>query len=253
MKILLSPAKSLNESMPKKRNDYTQPLMINESCMLASKLKSKSVNDLQLLMKLSLSLAELNYERFQKWHTPFNFENSYPCGWMFNGDAYRGLEYATLSEKDIDYSQSSLRILSGFYGLLRPLDLIQAYRLEMGTRLMISDDVKNLYSFWGDKITDEINKELNDDEVIVNLASNEYFKSVNTKKLKGKLVQCIFKEDRGGDLKMIMSFAKRARGLMSRYIIQNRIEQADDLIGFTEEGYAFNPKLSSSSELVFIR
>jgi hypothetical protein len=253
MKILLSPAKSLNEDCPISRTDYTLPALINKTEVLAANLKRQNVDDIKLLMKLSLSLAELNYQRFQSWNTPFNTKNASPCGWVFNGDAYKGLDYASLNDDDIAFSQKSLRILSGFYGILRPLDLIQAYRLEMGTRLQISNDVKNLYSFWGDQITDLINNEIVGNEVIVNLASNEYFKAINTKKLKGKLVQCSFKEDRGGELKMIMSFAKKARGLMSRYIIQNKIEDQEDLMGFNEEGYSYRPKLSTTSEYVYVR
>ena len=253
MKILLSPAKSLNEECPIDRADFTQPKLINQTKILAANLKAKSVKDLQLLMKLSLSLAELNYERFQNWNMPFNVKNAIPCGWMFNGDAYRGLVYNSLNEEEIAFSQKTLRILSGFYGILRPLDLIQAYRLEMGTRLQISEDVKNLYTFWGDIITDELNKEIANNEVIVNLASNEYFKAINVKRLKGKLVTCSFKEDRGGELKMIMSYAKKARGLMSRYIIQNNIESHEGLLGFEEEGYAYDSRLSSEKELIFVR
>ena len=253
MKILLSPAKSLNEDCSVSRTDYTHPILLNKTKVLAANLKTQNVTDIKLLMKLSLSLAELNYERFQRWNTPFNTKNASPCGWMFNGDAYKGLDYASFNEDDIVFSQESLRILSGFYGILRPLDLIQSYRLEMGTRLQISDNVKNLYSFWSDQITDVLNKEITNDEVVVNLASNEYFKAINTKKLKGKLFQCSFKEERRGDLKMIMSFAKRARGLMSRYIIQNKIVDQEDLMGFNEEGYAYHPKYSTKSEYVFVR
>ena len=253
MKILLSPAKSLNENCNHIRTDYTQPILIDKTKILASNLKAKSVDDLKTLMKLSLPLAQLNFDRFQNWKTPFSIKNSFPCGWVFNGDAYKGLDYNTLDNEDIAFSQNSLRILSGFYGVLKPLDLIQPYRLEMGTRLQVNDNVKNLYSFWGDQITDTINDEIHNNELIVNLASNEYFKAINTKKLTGDLVSCSFKENRGGELKMIMSYAKKARGLMTRYLIQNKIENKEDLIGFNAEGYIFDSSLSNESEYIFVR
>ena len=253
MKILLSPAKSLNEDCENKRKDYTQPFLINRTKILASNLKAKSVDDLKKLMKLSLPLAQLNFDRYQSWNLPFNSVNSYPCGWMFNGDAYKGLDYQSLNEEDIAFSQKSLRILSGLYGILKPLDLIQPYRLEMGTRLQISDNIKNLYSFWGDQITDSINEEITKNEVIVNLASNEYFKVIDTNKLNGDLLSCSFKEDRGGEYKMIMSYAKKARGLMSRFIIQNKIENKEDLIGFNDEGYVYDAALSTNQEYIFVR
>jgi len=253
MKIILSPSKSLKNRIPQSNYNYTRPLLISEAEDLAIQLKSKTMPELKELMKISLDLAQLNFERFQNWNTPFTLENSSPCGWMFSGDAYRGLDYASFSDMDVAYSQKTLRILNGFYGILRPLDLIQPYRLEMGLKINLSNNFKNLYKFWGNKITNTINDEISQDEVIVNLASNEYFKAINTKILKGNIVNCNFKEVRGGELKMIASFAKKARGLMTRYIIENQLENADDLLGFNSEGYVYNPSQSKDNFLLFTR
>lgn len=253
MKIILSPSKSLKNIIPQTNYNCTQPLLISEAEELAIQLKSKTMPELKELMKISLDLAQLNFERFQNWNTPFTLENSCPCGWMFSGDAYRGLDYASFNDIDVAYSQKTLRILNGFYGILRPLDLIQPYRLEMGLKINLSNNFKNLYKFWGNKITNTINDEIFQNEVIVNLASNEYFKAINTKILKGNIVNCNFKEDRGGKLKMISSFAKKARGLMTRYIIENQLENADDLLGFNSEGYVYNLSRSSENLMLFTR
>lgn len=253
MKILLSPAKSLNEKINFLRKDLSQPSLLNYSKELITELKKMNPNDLQQLMKISPTLAELNYNRFQSWSLPFNNVNSLPCAWTFSGAAYKGLDFESLSEKSIIYSQKTLRILSGLYGVLKPLDLIQPYRLEMGTKLNINSENPTLYKFWGDKITDLLNLEINENEWVVNLASIEYFKSINTKKLKGRLINCVFKEYKNGEYKIVMSFAKTARGLMTRYILENSITEKEDLLAFNSAGYGFVSEISSEKIFVFVR
>ena len=253
MKILLSPAKSLNEKINFLRKDLSQPSLLNYSKELITELKKMNPNDLQQLMKISPTLAELNYNRFQSWSLPFNNVNSLPCAWTFSGAAYKGLDFESLSEKSIIYSQKTLRILSGLYGVLKPLDLIQPYRLEMGTKLNINSENPTLYKFWGDKITDLLNLEINENEWVVNLASIEYFKSINTKKLKGRLINCVFKEYKNGEYKIVMSFAKTARGLMTRYILENSITEKEDLLAFNSAGYGFVSEISSEKNFVFVR
>ncbi len=253
MKILLSPAKSMNEYCSNSCKDYTYPIFLDDSKSLIDNLKQMNPSQLQHLMKLSPTLAELNYNRFQSWSVPFTNDNSFPCGWAFSGAAYKGLDFQSIPNKAKDYAQKSLRILSGLYGVLKPFDLIQPYRLEMGTRLNTSPNTSNLYKFWGDKLTKAINAEINEDETVVNLASNEYFKAIKVEKLKGNLINCVFKENKKGEYKIIMSYAKTARGLMSRFIIENFIDNKDDLIAFNTAGYVYSPAMSSENNLVFIR
>jgi len=253
MKILLSPAKSLNEKVNLENMLFTEPTLLSSAKKLMNELKKLNPSQLQELMKLSPALAELNFNRFQAWNTPFNVSNSQPCGWTFSGAAYKGLDFESMNEKAKNYAQTTLRILSGLYGFLKPFDLIQPYRLEMGTRLKVDETSPNLYKFWGDTITENLNEEIKENEWVVNLASNEYFKSININKLKGKLVDCVFKENKNGEYKIIMSYAKTARGLMSRFILENFIEEKEDLLAFNSSGYMYSPKMSSESELVFIR
>jgi len=253
MKILLSPAKSMNEDCFNLCKDFTHPVFLEDSKSLIDKLKKMNSVQLQHLMKLSPTLAELNYNRFQSWSLPFTNDNSFPCAWAFSGAAYKGLDFQSIPDQAKDYAQKSLRILSGLYGVLKPFDLIQPYRLEMGTRLSVSTKTPNLYKFWGDKLTKALNTEINDHDTVVNLASNEYFKAINVKKLKGNLINCVFKENKNGEYKIIMSYAKTARGLMSRFIIENSIENKDDLLAFNSDGYLYSPAMSSDNNLVFIR
>jgi uncharacterized protein len=206
------------------------------------------------LMDINPKLAELNASRFNRWSLPFTQENAKAAILMFNGEVYNGLKANTLSLKELKYAQDHLRILSGIYGILRPLDIIQAYRLEMGTGLKVGRK-KNLYAFWGDKITENINRELagHKEKVLLNLASIEYFGALNLKKINARILSCTFKEERNGKFQFVTIFGKKARGLMTRFIIQNRIEKAGDLKHFEEEGYFFNDRLSKENEWVFTR
>jgi hypothetical protein len=203
-------------------------------------------------MHISDKLGELNWQRNQDWELPFSSENAKQAVFAFKGDVYIGLDAYSLSEAKIQQLQQKLRILSGQYGLLKPLDLMQPYRLEMGTKLKIGKN-NNLYQYWDSKITDALNSELSENEVFVNLASNEYFKVIKPKLLKVPVITPVFKDYKNGKLKMISFFAKKARGLMVRFIIDNSIENLEDLKGFNYEGYAFDGNLSSAKELVFTR
>jgi cytoplasmic iron level regulating protein YaaA (DUF328/UPF0246 family) len=254
MKIVLSPAKSLNFDNVPTLSTYTQPQFLTESEKLVKKLKKLSSKKIGKLMSISPQLSDLNYGRFQEWSIPFTNENSKAAMYVFTGDAYRGMDSRSFSETDIVEANRSLRILSGLYGLLKPSDIIQPYRLEMGTSFAVTPTTKGLYQFWGDKIVDQLNKELaEDDGILVNVASNEYFKAVNLKKLKGQLITCSFKERKGDEYKMIMTFAKFARGLMSRFIIQNKLKEVEHLKAFDLDGYMFSNQLSTDSEFVFTR
>ena len=247
--MLLSPAKSLNED-PTKTATATHPELISKSSSLFTRLKRLKLEEIQSLMGVSEKIAILNRKRNQQFSKSLDDTNAKPAIFTFNGDVYTGLDAESLSDDDLSFAQKHLGILSGLYGLLRPLDLMQAYRLEVGTKLDIQQH-KNLYAYWGDSITNLINQRETDH--VVNLASNEYFKSVNKKKLKAKLTSVQFKDEKNGKLKVISFFAKKARGMMCRYAIQNRIEDPADLISFNEDGYYFESDLSTESELVFIR
>ena len=253
MLIVVSPAKSLNLD-PIDIKKVSKPRFNDEIKGLVAVMKKKSKTDLKKLMSISEKLAMLNAERYQKFEFPFTKKNAKPAIFSFNGDVYRGLDIAQFNAQDIDYAQDHFRILSGLYGLMRPLDLMQPYRLEMGTKLTINGH-KNLYEFWGDKISDMINKDMkkNGDEILVNLASEEYFKSVDQNKLKYPILDIEFKELRGDQLKIISFSAKKARGMMSRFIIKNQITNLKDLEAFSEEKYRFHKSLSSEQKLVFTR
>src|SRR5690606_12202574 len=212
----------------------------------------KSPKVLSKLMDISGSLAELNWERNQEWSLPFTVHNARPAVYAFSGDVYRGLDAYTISQDKIDKLQDSVRILSGLYGVLKPLDLIQPYRLEMGTKFTVGKN-KNLYEFWKKKVTKAINDELIKNELFVNLASNEYFKVIDTKSLKVPVITPVFKDFKNGQYKTIMTFAKLARGYMARYIIDNNIDSLNGLKGFNYEGYSFSEQMSKENELVFIR
>lgn len=253
MKIILSPAKSLDIQTPLPTLRNTQARFLDKSDKINAKLAKLSRKDLSNLMGISEKLADLNYERNQVYHHKHIPENSRPAMYLFSGDVYTGLDAYTIPKEKLREVQNSVRILSGLYGVLRPLDLVQAYRLEMGTKLSIGKK-KNLYEFWRTTITESLNSELETDELFVNLASKEYFKAIDTKKLKTPVVSPIFKDFKNGELKIISFFAKKARGTMTRYIIDNTIDNADDLKKFNCDGYAFSQaETSQENEPVFIR
>jgi cytoplasmic iron level regulating protein YaaA (DUF328/UPF0246 family) len=252
MKIVISPAKSLNfeKALPTAR--FSEPKFLKEATTIQKTLKKIKPKQLMELMAISDKLAELNWQRNQDWETPFTTENARPAVYAFDGDVYQGLDVYTLPEAKLDVLQNKLLILSGLYGLLQPLDLMQPYRLEMGTSLPIGKN-KNLYEFWKKTITKQLNDELQKDELFINLASNEYFSAVDSKALKVPVITPEFKDYKDGKLKMISFFAKKARGLMVRYIIDTNAETIDDLKAFNYEGYAFDANLSSGNKLVFTR
>ncbi|GAA5157900.1 peroxide stress protein YaaA [Viridibacterium curvum] len=252
MKIVISPAKSLDFESPVPKLPHTQPAFLDRSAELIDVLRELTPAEVGQLMDISDKLAVLNVTRYAEWSPPFTRKNARQAVLAFNGDVYEGLNAASLAEEDFKWAQKHLRILSGLYGLLRPLDLMQAYRLEMGTRLQ-NPLGRDLYAFWGDQITEALNAELKKGEVLVNLASEEYFKSVRPKKLKGPVITPVFQEEKGGSYKIISFFAKRARGLMSRYAIEQRVEDVAQLKAFKVEGYAFTPAVSTDTEWVFRR
>jgi len=252
MKIVISPAKSLDfeTKLPTKLN--SEAFFLKEAKQISEVLKKKSPKALKELMHISDKLAELNWQRNQEWALPFTKNNARQAIFAFKGTVYEGLDAYTLKENQFKQLQDKLRILSGQYGLLKPLDLMQAYRLEMGTKLKIGKHT-NLYQFWDDSVTKQLNKELKENEPFINLASNEYFKVVKPKLLDAKVITPIFKDFKNDKYKVIAFFAKKARGLMVRYIIDNNIEKTEDLKGFNYANYAFDSKLSSETELVFTR
>ncbi len=252
MKIVISPAKSLDYTSALPTQRFTEAAFLSKSETIQKTLKKKKPKDLMELMSISEKLADLNWQRNQDWHLPFTPENARPAVYAFNGDVYVGLDAYTIPEEKLAVLQDKLRILSGLYGLLKPLDLIQEYRLEMGTSLKVGTK-KNLYEFWKKTITDALNKELQKDELFINLASNEYFSAVDVKSLKVPVITPEFKDYKDGKLKMISFFAKKARGLMVRYIIDNNVETLDELKNFNYEGYAFDANLSQGNKLVFTR
>jgi uncharacterized protein len=253
MLMVISPAKTLDYESPLATTKHTQPEFLDDACELVDQLKTLEPHDISNLMSVSDKLGQLNAERFRNWQMPFTPDNARQAVLAFKGDVYTGLDAESFSDKDFDVAQNRLRILSGLYGVLKPLDLMQPYRLEMGTRLE-NNRGKDLYAFWGSKITDELNRLLKaDDGVLVNLASNEYFKSVRKKELDARLITPQFKDWKNGQYKMISFYAKKARGLMCRYAIQNNITQADDLKGFDLEGYRFSDEQSDANNWVFLR
>ncbi len=254
MLALISPAKKLDFETEQNVDNFTQPDFLEHSQELVSKLKELSTSRLQTLMKVSDKLGELNYNRYQRFATPFTKNNARPTITAFRGDTYVGLDGDTLTIEDTDYAQDHLRTLSGLYGLLRPLDLIQPYRLEMGTKLTNARG-EDLYDFWGEIITQaciDIVRE-HKDKTVISLASNEYIKSVKQKELDGNFITCHFKELKDGEPKTIGLFAKRARGMMARYMIQGRIEKPEGLKKFKESGYKFIDSLSDDQNYIFLR
>ncbi len=254
MLIVISPAKTLDYATPPVTQSHTKPAFLKQSQLLINNLRNYSALDLAELMKLSIKLAELNFDRYHDWKTPFTTKNAKQAALAMKGDVYTGLDAETLSEQDLAYAQDHLRILSGLYGVLRPLDLMAPYRLEMGTRLP-NEQGKDLYAFWGKTITEALNQALKKqgDDVLINLASNEYFKSVKPKLLKGRIITPQFKEKKPDGYKMIGFYAKKARGLMSRYIIENRLSEPEAIKGFDVDDYAYNEALSKGDQWVFSR
>lgn len=253
MKIVISPAKSLDfeSNLPLKTN--SQYLFLKQSLSIEKVLKKIKPTELSTLMSISDKLSLLNWQRNQERNlSEMNIDNARQAVYAFNGEVYVGLDAYTITPEKMLVLQNKLRILSGLYGLLKPLDLIQAYRLEMGTKLPIEKS-KNLYEFWKESITKQINAELENDELFVNLASNEYFDAIDIKKLKTPVITPEFKDYKDGKLKIISFFAKKARGLMVRYIIDNNCESIEDLKGFNYEGYAFDANLSKENTLIFTR
>jgi cytoplasmic iron level regulating protein YaaA (DUF328/UPF0246 family) len=252
MKIVISPAKSLNLDKELPTLLFTEAVFLKQAETIQKTLKKQKPKQLMELMAISEKLADLNWQRNQDWQLPFTANNARPAIYTFDGEVYTGLDAYSLPFDKVSVLQDKLRILSGLYGILKPLDLMQAYRLEMGTSIAIGTN-KNLYEFWKTSVTDYLNSELNKDELFVNLASNEYFSAVDTKKLKAPVITPEFKDYKDGKLKMISFFAKKARGLMVRYIIDTNAESVDDLKGFNYEGYAFDANLSDGNKLVFTR
>jgi uncharacterized protein len=254
MLSVISPAKTLDFKTKPVISAYTIPELLNESEKLVKYLNKLKPKKLAELMKISASLAQLNYERYQMWHIPFTPENARQAILAFNGDVYTGLDATTLSEEKIMLSQQKIRILSGLYGILRPLDLIQPYRLEMGTKLSAGRS-KDLYGFWGDKITEKMNEAINlsGKKTLVNLASHEYFKIINIRKLDAQVITPAFKDRSNGEYKIISIFTKKARGQMARFILENDIEKASDIVAFDIDGYRYNPRLSKPDNPVFTR
>ena len=252
MKIVISPAKSLNFEKELPTTIFSEPQFLKQAATIERTLKKKKPKALSQLMDISDKLAQLNWQRNQDWQTPFTKDNARPAVYTFDGDVYLGLNAYSLPIDKLDNLQDKLRILSGLYGLLKPLDLMQAYRLEMGTSLPIGKS-KNLYEFWKKTITKTLNSELKKGELFINLASNEYFHAVDAKALKVPVITPEFKDYKDGQLKMISFFAKKARGMMVRYIIDTNAEIIDDLKGFNYEGYAFDANLSKGNTLVFTR
>jgi len=254
MLIVISPAKTLDFDSKPSTDSYTQPAFLKQSESLINTLSTMAPIDVEKLMKISPKLAELNVERYHNWSRPFKPSNAKQAVLAFKGDVYTGLEAEKMTQKQLDYAQQHLRILSGLYGVLRPLDLMQPYRLEMGTKL-VNDEGKNLYDFWGQMITNNINNQLKDidSKILLNLASNEYFKSINNKSVNAKIVTPIFKDWKNGQYKMISFFAKKARGTMSAWVIKNQVKTIKKLNQFNADGYQYSEKDSDDLNPVFLR
>ncbi|WP_444923841.1 peroxide stress protein YaaA [Microbulbifer sp. DLAB2-AF] len=254
MLIVISPAKTLDYESEIPTLETTQPDFLKESAALIGELRDLSPQQISSLMKISDKLGVLNYDRFQDWKRPFTNKNARPALLAFKGDVYTGLAAETMGKRDFSYAQKHLRMLSGLYGLLRPLDLMQPYRLEMGTRFENSRG-KNLYEFWGEQITETLNAQLHalKSRELVNLASNEYFKAVKPKALDAEVITPHFKDLKNGQYKMISFFAKKARGMMSRWAIEQRVKKAEELKGFDVAGYTYNLGMSNERDWVFTR
>ena len=254
MITVLSPSKTLNEDPELITKEYSIPEFLERSEVLVEKLREFSPSEMGKLMDINPKLSEVNVERYLQWKLPFDTTNSDRALLMFKGEVFNGLKAETLNEDDLLYAQDHLRILSGLYGILKPLDLMQPYRLEMGTSLEI-DHWKNLYDYWDNRITEKINEEMGsqDEKVLLNLASDEYFKVLDPSKIDARILKCQFKEERDGKLKFITIYGKKARGLMTRFIIQNKIDRAEDLKAFDLDCYHYNDEHSSDDTWMFSR
>ncbi len=253
MKMIVSPAKSLNFESKLPTAQFTEARFLPEAERINKLLKKKSTKALGKLMGISENLSQLNWQRNQDFQLPFSPENARPAVYAFDGDVYSGLDAYSLSADKIPALQSQLRILSGLYGLLNPLDLIQPYRLEMGTKMPVGVK-KNLPAFWKDKVTQTLNEEMKEGEVLLNLASNEYFAAIDTKALNAEIITPQFKDFKNGQLKMISFFAKKARGMMARYVIDTAANDLADIKGFTTDGYQYSEEhTDKASQPVFIR
>ena len=254
MLMVISPAKTLDFESPLATKRFTQPALLDDSQKLIEVARKLTPAQIGSLMHISDKLAGLNADRFHNWRPPFTPENARQAILAFKGDVYTGLQAETFKEKDFDFAQQHLRMLSGLYGVLRPLDLMQPYRLEMGIRLA-NPAGKDLYTFWGDLITETLNAALAEqgDEVLINLASDEYFRAVKPKTLRAQMIKPVFLDEKNGSYKVISFYAKKARGLMSRYVIQQRLTKPEQLKAFDLDGYRFDAASSSESELVFKR
>lgn len=254
MIIVISPAKTLDFETPSITREHTQPGFLDDSVQLIDALRKLAPDQVGKLMSISSKLAVLNSNRYFAWKRPFDLENAKQAIFAFQGDVYTGLDADRLTDAELVFAQDHLRILSGLYGVLRPLDLMQAYRLEMGTQFKNSRG-NNLYEFWGDKITQALNQDLQKQksDILINLASIEYFQSVQPSKLNARIITPIFKDEKNGIYKIISFFAKKARGLMSRYIIQNKLTNPEDIKRFDVAGYRFSESASSPDEWTFIR
>jgi cytoplasmic iron level regulating protein YaaA (DUF328/UPF0246 family) len=251
MKIIISPAKKLDEKSTYPKIEYTRPVFLNEAEQIIQVMRQKSPEEIKQMMKLSDNLAELNWQRYHNWKKEID-KTARPAIFTFDGNVYNGLNVKTLPVEKLTVLNNKLRIISGIYGLLRPFDLIYPYRMEMGSKLSFSS-YKNLYDFWRQKITRQLNNEMDKDDFLVNLASQEYYKAVDKKLFKHPIYQIVFKEYKNGELKVISLYAKIARGLMTRFIIQNNINTPEELKLFDIDGYAFDANLSSEREFVFTR
>ncbi len=254
MLLVISPAKNLDYETPAKTKQKSEPDFLEDAQELIDDLRELAPQDISKLMSISDKLGVLNYDRYQQWTTPFTEDNAKQAVLAFNGDVYTGLDANSFKADEYKFAQKHLRILSGLYGLLRPLDLMQPYRLEMGTKFA-NQRGKDLYQFWGETITEALNKQLKTvkSETLINLASNEYFKSVKAKSLNAEIITPVFKDWKGDKFKIISFYAKKARGLMAAYIIKNKLTDAEQIKGFDSEGYSFNEAMSTSKEWVFTR
>ncbi|GAA5087651.1 MAG: peroxide stress protein YaaA [Alcaligenaceae bacterium] len=256
MLFLLSPAKKLDYDSPVRTTLHTQPQFIPQAQALISVLREQTPEQVQKLMKLSDALTTLNVQRYADWSPEFSLDNARQAILAFDGDVYEGLQAKTLSDAQLQWAQQHVLVLSGLYGVLRPLDLMQPYRLEMGTRLATPQG-KNLYEYWGSQLATYIDQhfaqQADPNPVVVNLASNEYFKAVDTKSLRASVVECVFQDQKGEDWKIISFYAKKARGLMVRYAIDNQVQHVEELQGFNSDGYRYTPEVSTATKLVFRR
>lgn len=254
MLTVISPAKSLDYESPVGISRFTQPAELTRSRKLIRRLRALSAADISKLMSVSDAIAKLNHQRYKQWKTPFKLENARQAIYAFKGDVYLGFDAYSMNQQDAEFAQDHLRILSGLYGVLRPLDLMQPYRLEMGTRLD-TEAGSNLYHFWDDRITRSLNKDLkaSGDNTLINLASNEYFKSIKPEKLKAEVITPAFREFRDGEYRFIQFFAKKARGTMARFIVDEQITNPEDVKGFGRDGYTYNAELSGEHDWVFTR